>query len=167
MAKLRLKNPVRIKETIGASAPESSSEIQVTREHVLARLDNWMRRLNQLYDRVDRWRKEALPATKSIREETFQAEEELMRHFAIKAGKVPTYSIINGEKRLDFIPSALWIIGANGRVNILGKKMHFILVDMSEPDDKQPKWMVVSPDSRIVLEDLDKEKLADLFARAA
>ena len=150
---------------IEGQVPVSGKELR--KSDVVQRLEDWQDRLKKLFDQIDQWRVQTLPNVESSRDRTFQIEEELMRKFGIKPGTVPTYTITQGSKRLSFVPSGLWIIGANGRVNVVGGKKEFMLVDMAEPGSCKSKWMLVSHDHRKVLEEFDRNKLRVLFEKAA
>ncbi|MCX7046203.1 MAG: hypothetical protein NTX50_12050 [Candidatus Sumerlaeota bacterium] len=114
------------------------------KKEVENRIGDWLKRLNELYDRVDYWR-QSLPQTEVLPGQISQREEEPMRECKVKPRPVPTYTVLMGKKRLSFVPAALWILGANGRVNVSTNKGHYMLVDLKGENDAQSDWRIVTP----------------------
>jgi hypothetical protein len=54
-----------------------------------------------------------------------QVQEPLMKRYNIQPTSVPTLKIFAGNSKIEFIPSALWIIGANGRIDLSIDKKQF------------------------------------------
>jgi hypothetical protein len=72
-------------------------------------------------------------------------DEDLMRAFRIKPVQVPTLDIWNGKKLvLSFKPKGLWVLGANGAIEILSEKNLFVLADAAERF-QQPQWYIIKP----------------------
>jgi len=66
--------------------------------------------------------------------------EELMRRFQVSSVEMPTYGIVRDNARLMRVqPKGLWVIGANGRVDLVTKAASLILVDASEPLSGPPR----------------------------
>jgi hypothetical protein len=58
----------------------------------------------------------------------------LMRRFDVSPREMPVFELRSGPERVMRIqPKGLWIIGANGRVDLITKATAPILVDQSEP----------------------------------
>ena len=90
-------------------------------------------------------------------------QEELMRNFGVDPHELETRHILkNGEFCLAIIPKALWVIGANGRLDILGKGVNRILVDYADRFNP-PKWKLVASSSRIDREDFSRESFMALL----
>jgi hypothetical protein len=108
----------------------SPSETDLTREHVLRRVDDWQRRINDLYDMVLSW----LPADIVVdRSGTIVMHEELMRHFSIAPVRLPVLSLSKGDAWIGkLVPQGLWIIGTNGRVDLVSTAGRALLIDRSE-----------------------------------
>jgi hypothetical protein len=67
--------------------------------------------------------------------------EELMRKFNVPPTQMPTFEVIRGTERVMRVqPKGLWIIGANGRVDLITKKASYILVDEAEPSTPASNW---------------------------
>ena len=101
--------------------------MEVTKTRVEKRLTDWRRRLEELYSMIDRWLRDT-PGTEGQRIMVPQIQEPLMRQFGVSSKKLPAYVIKKGARSIRFVPSALWIVGANGRVNISTDRHECILV---------------------------------------
>jgi hypothetical protein len=67
--------------------------------------------------------------------------EELMRKFNVGPAEMPTFEIVRGTERVMRVqPKGLWVIGANGRVDLITKNASYILVDESEPSSVTSDW---------------------------
>ena len=84
-------------------------------DYLIARVDNWILRLNNLYANIERWAGSDYQMHKS---QVLQRPEELLSKYNIQLRNVPTLTILHCKNRIGFVPSALWVIGANGRVNV-------------------------------------------------
>ncbi len=130
----------------------SPSETDLTREHVLRRVNDWQRRINGLYDRVSGW----LPAdVVADRSGTILMDEELMRHFAIAPARLPVLSLSRGDAWIGkLVPQGLWIIGTNGRVDLVSTAGRALLIDRSEIFASS-RWSIAPSEHRRRTEALD------------
>jgi hypothetical protein len=117
----------------------------LTRAHVVARIEDWKRRISTLYQNVESW----LPlgvtcdTTSSV-----PMHEDLMKQFGVPATTVPILTVQREGKWLGkLVPQGLWIIGANGRVDLFGQKGQAIIVDRSE-NFSPPNWLIAPSDQR-------------------
>lgn len=140
----------------------------IDRNHILSRIDDWKDRLRQLCDNIERWA-EKIKDAKPVRQDIPQAREELMQKFGVEPGTLPAIAILHGKQRVSFVPMALWVIGANGRVNITTNSHRYILMDDSVAGESS-KWIIVDISKRGQRSPLDQESLIrlvndeDLFA---
>lgn len=116
------------------------TEKQITQQQVQARVDDWVNRVHQLYDEIKGW----LNPIEGLRVDETQnvtLYEELMQRFAISPQPMPTLDIYEGVNLIARIkPIGLWIIGVNGRVDLMLRDGAIVLLDESE--QLQPsKWM--------------------------
>jgi hypothetical protein len=91
---------------------------------------DWLRRLDVLKVTMQSW----LPPDMSIVDltPTFM-HEELMKKFNVPSVKMPTFEVRLGLNRIMKVqPKGLWIIGANGRVDLVTASASYILIDQSE-----------------------------------
>jgi hypothetical protein len=126
-----------------------SEHQRITKEYVENRITEWVTRLDSLFDQVQEWvvdQSEWMAERSIVR----QQEEELMRLHRIPPRQVPFLTLWADKKknRVSLVPSALWIIGADGRVNITTNKRQFILVDRRNGHDGCSDWQILSGDLR-------------------
>ena len=143
----------------------SSEENGVTASTVRARIDDWIKRLNAFFDTLEKWTTE-VPGAHAHRDNMEQQVEGLMRQFSVKAQKVPTFTVCLAKNRVAFVPSAIWISGANGRVNVTTNYRQYALVDLSQfeaPSD----WKLVLASSKTPLAAFDKPLFLRLLAERA
>jgi hypothetical protein len=136
--------------------------VQMSPEYVSERLDDWVSRLNGLYDQLDLWMAQ-IPYDRIQRDALRQAVEPFMRRFHIQPRKVPTYTIFVGNRRVSFVPSVLWVAGANGRVNATTNVKQHILVDRGDAE-RGSKWQLVVNDFNRLLVPFNKTQLLRLLA---
>jgi hypothetical protein len=142
-----------------------ATETKVTKSQVEARVRDWIRRLNELYARLDKWMPND-PAAKVRKEHLVQVIEPLMSQFRVAPHRVPTYTVLIGRRRIAFVPSALWVIGANGRVNVSTNARQHILVDLGGQASKESDWQLVLPDDRTSLNPFNRQAFLSLLEEA-
>ena len=84
-----------------------------SRASVVAKVTDWIHRLNALYDQMDEWC-EGIEDVETERGFQLQLPEYWMEKFRVAPRKVPTYTIFRDQRRkkVKFVPSFLWIVGA-------------------------------------------------------
>lgn len=132
----------------------------LTRAQVERRVDDWERRLSDLYDRIDVW----LPAGwRSARDRHARMFEEPMREVGLPPRALPILDLIAGEALVATIePRSLWIVGANGRLDFRRGPDHHLVIDRSaifEP----PSWFVVPISDRRQAVPLDRAAVIALL----
>jgi hypothetical protein len=112
--------------------------IQIDKAHIEARIKDWTKRISDLYSLIDSWLDGSQYSLKTGA--PVPMYEEMMSKFGIKQVDINTADIYAGSDLvLSIKPRGLWVIGANGRVDILSKKSNNILVDFAD-QFKAPKW---------------------------
>lgn len=129
---------------------------------VRRRVNDWIRRLNLLYNQLDEWRQD-VPGTRVLHGELQQTIEYMMMEMKVPARNVPTYTILKGKERIAFVPSVIWIVGANGRVNITTNTRQYTLVDMGGWDNASSDWQLMVSNSRKPLIQFTKQVFLRLF----
>jgi hypothetical protein len=122
---------------------------ELTTDRAVQRLDDWRKRVHALYDDIQ----EELEGTRFAvdRSRKHHSYEELAQRAGVAREDVPELDILriagpNGLSAAMLIPRALWVIGANGRVDLRimpasgGSEMH-VLLDESEPLQGPAKWI--------------------------
>ncbi len=132
------------------------------------RIEEWEKRLEELYARVEDWFHQLPPAEphQFLRGRTLQNEEELMRRFDVPSRMLPTCAVLYGRNRVSFVPSALWVIGANGRLNVTTNTRQFVLLDMASPGEAA-NWQVVVSRLEEIHRPFDQQVFEDLVVRQA
>lgn len=117
-------------------------ENEITKEHIEKRVNDWKTRILDLYKEVDQWLSSSEYSIKSGN--SISMYEELMQKFNVPADTMDTADIYKKDKIiLSIKPKGLWIIGANGRIDILTSKGSYTLVDFSD-QFKKPVWHIYS-----------------------
>jgi hypothetical protein len=134
----------------------------ITREHVVKRVDDWVRRLNSLFEHVEGW----LPAGWRVsRRGNVQMHEAMMKRFRLKPRSVPILELTSDKGSTAYLePRALWIVGTNGRVDLYSGDKHHVIIDLSKAFAK-PNWQISDFNDRRESGRLDRRKLASALAQ--
>jgi hypothetical protein len=141
------------------------------KNHVLDRLSDWQARVHALYDAAQQSLGDDYTYDRSGKQ---ASEEELVQRAGIKPEEVPKLDILriehNGALVAVFQPRNLWIIGANGRVDMViiagsGGRRLFMLFDHSLPLSGATDWRIVRPsDDPFKQPPFRPERLRELLA---
>lgn len=143
------------------NALEDLTNPAVERRYVEQRVDEWVDRLSTLYDHVVDWLPAGWTATRT---DTMPMQEELMRRLDVGPRRQPVLTLLHdGSARGHLEPRGLWIIGANGRVDLHSPGGHYLIVDRSEAFDP-PDWQIASILTRREQRSFDRESLRDALA---
>ena len=133
---------------------DESVEIEyLDRKYILEQITDWSARIHGLYSEIQKWfprysLKIGLPV---------KMNEELMPLFEIAPYYVDTIDIYNGS---DFVlaikPVGLWVIGVNGRIDLLSKKGSYMLVDHA-PHFQPPQWYIYSTINKLSSKPLNQQ----------
>ena len=122
------------------------------RSRVVDRVEDWARRLETLYTMIEEW----VAHTEGLRAERVRAvemSEELMQKYAVPDRELPVLDIIKAsEPILSFVPRALWVLGAKGRVDIITRAGTRMLVAGAEPME----WHIAGEHDRRELTPFDE-----------
>lgn len=142
---------------------------QITQDYIITRLKDWKNRLDKLFADVEQWCND-LPEDQHkeiLRGSMLQGEEELMEKFDVQPGMVPTIAVLYGRNRVSFVPAALWVIAANGRVNVTTNEDQYILVDLGGKEGSPSEWIIADPTNRSVRYPFNKETFWNLVVQQA
>jgi hypothetical protein len=130
-------------------------------KRVSDRVENWISRLENLKETMQDW----LPNGMSIVDRPpTRMYEGLMREFNVPPAQMPTFEVLRGTQKVMRVqPKGLWIIGANGRVDLITGKGSLILVDNSEFPSSAPDWHYYAPEARTNSVQLDKARFIGLL----
>jgi len=113
---------------------------EITAEYVNERVDDWLQRLDALFRQIKAW----AAATGWTAEDgaPIPMREEKMERFGVAERKQPTLRVRSGKGPEIWIkPKGLWVIGANGRVDMYSRKGAFTLVDVADTF-QAPQWVL-------------------------
>lgn len=130
-------------------------EITLDQAHVHDRVEDWKMRVSRLFADISSW----LPDLKSDRSDTIEMNEELMREYGVAPTRLPVLRLSNDDGQVaKFVPRGLWIIGANGRLNLFATNGQFVIVDRA--DYRSPeRWEIAPALQRLRSEPLSKSTL--------
>jgi len=129
----------------------------MTKRRVEQRVRDWRRRLLGLYAEVEGWTRHMRARASVKRDVVRQRQEQMMRDFGVAPRDLPTLIVHTDDRRIEFAPSCLWILGANGRVDVSVGDTPYTLFDMGREDGGRSDWQLMNPDPRIVLEPFTRE----------
>ncbi len=121
----------------------------IDRAYVQRRLEDWSHRLLNLYADIENW----LPIGWAGGDGgTIEINEDLMRRFDVPAQEFPIKALFHhGAPAGRIEPRGLWIVGANGRVDLILPSAHYLIVDRAEsfePSDWQVTTLIKRRDQR-------------------
>jgi hypothetical protein len=118
-------------------------EKEVTKEDIQKRIDDWRKRISSLYDMIAEW-VASDSRYRCMRHPGIQMYEELMQKLSVRPEVLELLDVYRDKDLVATIkPIGLWIIGANGRLDILTRNGATILVDKAEKFHK-PRWVAYS-----------------------
>lgn len=121
--------------------------VKVDKQHVEKRIDDWKKRVSDLYSTIEIWLKSSNYYIK--RGSKLKMYEELMSEFNVRPTEVDTADIYNLDNKivLTIKPRGLWVLGANGRIDIISNKGNYTLVDFAEQFEP-PHWKLFNSDKK-------------------
>lgn len=120
--------------------------IKVDKQYVEKRVRDWKKRISDLYSIIKLWLKDSEYSLKLGPKLTMY--EELMSQFNVHSTEINSADIYKDNKIvLTIKPIGLWVIGVNGRVDILSTKGNHMLLDFSE-EFETPQWKLFNGDKK-------------------
>ena len=146
-----------------ADALEELADSAPSKHAVERRVDDWSMRIEALYDLIKSW----LPAGWGTeRSGAMQMQEELMQKYDLAPRKLPKLDILReGNLAGSIEPRGLWIIGANGRLDLALERRSYVIVDLSKPFEV-PQWHIAPLAHREKLQPLEHEAFLGLLSNA-
>ena len=145
----------------GETVVEELARDELTHDHVQRRVDDWAKRIDQLYDAVESW----LPSGWTARRGAgVTMHEKLMDRLGVSPRHLPTLELMrNGEVSVTFRPDGLWIIGTNGRIDLIKEKVRYVVLDRAGLFDA-PDWHAAPASARRDSKRFDSAWLRTLLA---
>ncbi|MCJ2072269.1 hypothetical protein MKK75_26340 [Methylobacterium sp. J-030] len=125
------------------------------------RLDDWQQRIAAIYAQAEAWgAREGLTADRS---RTILMSEDLMQKFAIPDRELAILDLSRGESPvMSIVPAGLWVIGSNGRIDIITHERSAILLDTSR-DISITRWVYIIRGERREARPWDETAFRDLI----
>lgn len=115
-------------------------EPEVSVDDVNRRVEDWLRRLDRLFKEVKTWA--ATNGWSAEDRAPIPMHEELMKKTGVPRTDQPSLAVKSPDGVEILIkPKGLWVIGANGRVDIFSRAGVFTLVDVAE-NFEEPSWVL-------------------------
>ncbi|MFI5015623.1 MAG: hypothetical protein ACHQAY_25080 [Hyphomicrobiales bacterium] len=135
---------------------------EMTPEHVKRRVDDWVQRVKGLYSRIESWLPSGWDAEQG---RSTRMHAELMRQVKLGPRSLPLLDIFRDRvRRATIEPRGLWIIGANGRLDLTTEKDHFVIIDAAD-NFEPPDWQIAPFSNRTDLKALDRESLLSILSK--
>ena len=129
-------------------------------EHVRRRVDDWEARLSGLYAKIGEWLPDGWEAHRGV---PVVMDAKMMQKFGVEAKQLPTLELHSQSGQVvKLVPDALWIIGANGRVDLKGDGGRYIIIDTAD-NFEEPRWEVSRADRRSHREPVTREWLRPIL----
>lgn len=114
-------------------------------DQVNSRIQDWQQRIHDLYA----WVSDRIGASYELKAtDEVEMNEELMRDYHLRPIMSSTLRVSRrGRLLLLFKPKGLWIVGANGRIDLMGSTSTYFLVDHAEYG-LPARWMLYSSSSQ-------------------
>ena len=120
---------------------------ETTKAELEKRIQDWKNRISSLYNLIEKWI-ESMDGYRVERQKLVRMHEELMQNFLMRPENLKVLDIYYRDRIVVTVkPVALWVLGANGRLDILYKNGAVILVDQAK-SFKTPKWVAFSTGNR-------------------
>lgn len=131
----------------------------IDRSYVERRLDDWRARVGALYADIAGWLPPELSLAEGVKVPIL---EDLMSRFEVPQQAIPSKVLLKRGTLVGRIePRGLWIVGANGRVDLILPDHHSIIVDRAQSFDL-PEWVIMPLRDR-----LDRKPLSIATFRAS
>ena len=130
--------------------------------HIMKRIEDWEKRVNELMKNIVEWAR-GHPEWQIEQGNMIQREEHLMKKYGVPPRSLPTLNMYNRGRRISIVPSALWIVGANGRVNMITNSSLYILVDRGGEEGNPSDWHYSTPDTKPHTKPFDKEAFVKIL----
>lgn len=130
---------------------------RLTKSYVQKRLRDWGRRIDALFKQIERWAVDEWGEDSVTWSKRKQLQEYPMKQVGVPARQFPVLEIQAGKRQVTFLPNCVWIIGANGRIDVVANGHHYTLCDHAGEDGESSDWQITHPDPRIILEPFSRK----------
>lgn len=143
---------------------EETTSDNITTAYVRRRVKDWKDRLEALYAQLVKW---LPPEWEARRGKYLPMQETMMKAHRVPAVRLKSLELRNADgQRILVMPNCLWIVGWNGRIDLIGPEAHYKIVDASEIWEK-PRWRMYSVYNRPKVEILNSRSFRAFLKHAA
>jgi len=133
----------------------------LTRSQVEKRVEDWAQRIAGLYGQIDSWLPSGWSSKRTWR---MRMLEEPMREVDLPAYELPVLELLaDGVPAAVIEPRGLWIIGANGRLDLRRGTDHHLILDRAA-NFEEPDWILVPLSDRQRGVPLDRATLSSVLS---
>mgnify|MGYP001342180468 CR=1 FL=1 len=137
----------------------------IDKARVVERVDDWVRRVETLYTLIEHVVAN-VAGVACEKSSNMTMHEELMHKYGVPPQQISILDIRkNGKIVVSFKPVGLWVVGANGRIDILMKKGGYYLVDKAD-FGQPPRWEAFPPQNKRAGIPFDATFILDLVRQA-
>jgi hypothetical protein len=134
---------------------------ELTSDHVRKRVDDWSSRIDNLYKALEEWLPNGWTARRGA---SVSMNEELMQTNRVSARDLPTLELLHdGTVKVKIRPYGLWIIGANGRIDLVKGHDRYFILDHAKTFEA-PNWHIAAATERQNSKPFDRGRLEALLA---
>ena len=127
------------------SVLEELTRDDLTDDHVRRRVADWVQRIETLYEAVESWLPSGWAAKRGA---LVTMHEKVMESKRVPAQQLPTLELVReGIVRARLRPYGLWIVGTNGRIDLVKGGERYLVLDHSGAFEA-PDWQVASANAR-------------------
>ena len=99
---------------------------EINKEYIESRVSDWRNRITNIFSLVKNYCSN-YPQIELVENKTTRMYEELMQKYDVSPADLPVLELRKNKELLaSFKPMGLWVIGANGRIDILTKSGAYI-----------------------------------------
>jgi hypothetical protein len=158
-------------ELVRSTMAEVRPDRAVDAKHVLARLQDWKERTDGLFNFIQNTLGSQFTYDRTAKQ---RSAEELVQRAGLSENQVPALDILRIERppgtlRATIMPRGLWVIGANGRLDLRvlepgNKQTQYFLVDKSQPlsGAENAAWHIIDPSDRLEQRPLTEQVLREI-----
>ncbi len=122
--------------------PVIQTPLKLDRKAVDIRVADWTARLNKLYGRLDAWM-QGVPHATVTRGTIKKVLGPPGKRSLAATYSIPTYSVfVDQKRRISFLPGDLWIVGANGRIDISAPASWHQMADLGGREGAPSDWQL-------------------------
>ena len=141
---------------------ETIEQKPFTKTYVHRRIREWKKRIATIYGQFSDAIKDK-PEYELRTGRPVKLFEEPMYEAQVPAVEIPTAEMRkNGKNLFHLIPRGLWVIGANGLIDILTAKGGYVLYDSAEEFEK-PNWLLFTPDDRKLAKPFNQMEISKIL----